>query len=176
MCIRRNFETYMIDERQYRDAMSLFPSGVTVVAADDGHRVHGLTVSSFASVSLSPPLCLVCIRIDSSILPIIRAAGAFSANFLAADQAAIAELFARGEPRERHQHLIRSDAHPPRLDGVAARIEMTLHAEHGAGDHQILVGEVTTLDAPPRNQAKSPLTWWRGTLGAGVLNGVGDRN
>ena len=168
----------MIDERQYRDAMSLFPSGVTVVAADDGHHVHGLTVSSFASVSLSPPLCLVCIRHDSSILPIIRAAGAFSASILAADQSALAELFARGEPGERRRHLIRSEPHqtrPPRLEGVAARIDMALHAEHGAGDHQILVGEVVKLDAPQRDRARAPLTWWRGRLGAGVLQEIEDQ-
>lgn len=162
----------MIDEKQYRDAMSLFPSGVTVVAADDGQRVHGLTVSSFASVSLRPPLCLVCIRYDSLILPIVRASQSFSASILAADQGDVAELFSRGEPRDRQARLVRAAPRPPRLEGVAARIEMSLHAEHSAGDHQVLIGAVTALDAPPRELAAAPLVWWRGRLGADALSDI----
>lgn len=158
----------MIDERRYRDAMSLFPSGVTIVAADDGQRAHGLTVASVASVSLAPPMVLACIKFDSLVLPILRTARSFSISMLAGDQASVAELFAWGEPADRQAALIRQPGRPPRIEGCVARLELRLVAEHTAGDHQVLIGEVLAIEAPSRDAAPTPLTWWRGVLSDGL--------
>jgi flavin reductase (DIM6/NTAB) family NADH-FMN oxidoreductase RutF len=72
-----------IDPTLFRDLMASFPAGVTVTALGDDGDVRGLTVSSFCSVSLDPPLVLVCIDKGSNTLPAIQARSAFTVNFLA---------------------------------------------------------------------------------------------
>lgn len=157
--------------RAFRNAMALFPSGVTVITADDGEAALGMTVASFTSVSLEPPLVLACIGEGASIRPIVERAGAFAAHVLGANQRETAELFAYGEPAARAAALFRqSDAppplRPPRLLGALARFECDLEQVHPAGDHLILVGRVRAVEAAERADAPAPLTWWLGALGS----------
>lgn len=151
--------------------MALFPSGVTVITADDGETALGMTVASFTSVSLEPPLVLACIGEGVSIRPIVESAGAFAAHVLGAGQRDMAELFAYGEPAARTAALIRQSGAPPsmlppQLPGALARFECALEQVHPAGDHLILVGRVRVLEAADRAEAPAPLTWWLGALGS----------
>ena len=154
------------DERAYRNAMSLYANGVSIVTADDGVAAHGLTASSFTSVSLAPPLLLVCVSEKSPFLPIVRSAERFALNVLRESHAPLAATFARAPAGDRLTHLERLPPTPPRLcdaDGPLVRFDCTLHAEHVAGDHSILVGRPIDLEADAEG---APLVWWRGELRA----------
>lgn len=149
-----------VDRGRFRDAMSLLPAGVTVVTADDGWRLHGVTVSSFTSVSLEPPLLLVCVKNDSALPPIARSAEAFAVHILAGDQEDVAMRFATAAPEERAAAMTRLSRRPPDVPGALVRFECRLAAEHPGGDHAILIGEVTSLRIE-ETDAPSALNWWR---------------
>jgi flavin reductase (DIM6/NTAB) family NADH-FMN oxidoreductase RutF len=129
-----------------REVMSSYPTGVTIVAAcDDRGAPYGLTVNSFVSVSLDPPLVLVCIGHSSSSHDRLMAAPAFSINVLSAEQASIAGRFAREPSLGRFDEVEwRKGGHAgaPILDGVVAWLECEPHEVLRGGDHSILVGRV----------------------------------
>ena len=148
------------DPRALRDAFGAFATGVTVVTgiAGDGTRV-GLTANSFSSVSLDPPLLLVCPARTASALPALQASGRYAVNVLALDQQAVAERFTQ-------RGLDRFDGAPwrdwhglPVLDGACASFVCDLAAELDGGDHAILVGRVTALRTLPDAE---PLLYVRG--------------
>lgn len=151
--------------RAYRDAMALYASGVSVVAADDGTEAYGMTVSSFTSVSLDPMLLLVCLGAESTLLPIAERAGRFALHVLQQDQADLAMLFAGKDHDARQLALRRYAFEPPSLarPGAAlARFDCMLHDRHAAGDHVILIGRPVKIDTEAEAR---PLVWWRGKLG-----------
>lgn len=149
----------------FRDVMSRFPTGVTVVAtlmADGTPR--GLTVNAFTSVSLDPPLVLVCIdRRASSHDPLIQA-GTFAVTILASDQAEVAQRFA-GDPAEgRFEHVrwLQSEGGNPVLKGGAAWLECVLERVVEAGDHSMLLARVTQSGTSGRE----PMVFHAGTFGS----------
>lgn len=153
------------NERAYRDAMASYAAGVSVIAADDGVRAHALTASSFTSVSLKPPLLLVCVNQTSDFVAVVRRAGRFSLNILRESQSELGKLFATAPQADRVGALRRYAFEPPRLDhpeGPLVRFDCALHAEHAAGDHLILIGAPSALERDPGGR---PLLWWRGRLG-----------
>ena len=140
--------TRMIDPQRFRDVMATFPTGVVVVTAfgADG-RPRGLTVNAFAAVSLEPPLALVCIDKTSNTLPAVQHTRGFTANILAAGREPLARRMASKVPDKfegidwRRPH---SEIGGPILESDAAahavcRLTHTLEA----GDHWVLIGEVT---------------------------------
>lgn len=133
----------MIDESLFRQTMSHFASGVTVVTTALGERLAGLTVSSFASLSLNPPLVLICIDHAASSHDMIAAAGKFAVNILAEDQEYLSRRFAMhdGAKFVPHSYTL-SENGLPLLEGVLAQIECRLHSALPGGDHTIFVGEV----------------------------------
>lgn len=152
------------EERRFRDAMAQLPAGVTVAAADDGVAAHGVTVSSFTSVSLDPPLCLICLNARTPLLPILRRSGRFAVHILTTDQEHLARLFAAAPAGERRGALFRAAGRPPRLAAFLARFDLALEAEHPAGDHIVVIGRVLSIERAPKPTA--PLTWWRSSFGA----------
>ena len=142
------------DPRALRDAFGAFATGVTVVTAIDseGNRV-GLTANSFSSVSLDPPLLLVCPARTASALPVIQASGRYAVNVLNLDQQSVAEQFTR-RGVDRFADAPWSDWHGlPVLADTCASFVCDLEAELDGGDHAILVGRVRALridaDAEP---------------------------
>jgi flavin reductase (DIM6/NTAB) family NADH-FMN oxidoreductase RutF len=126
-----------------------FPTGVTVVTSlgADG-RPSGVTVNSFTSVSLSPPLVLVCIDTRSSSVRTIVEAGSFGVHFLASDQWEWARRFARpGDDKFDSIAWSPSEVGVPLLPVFAAALECRLVAEYAGGDHAIFVGEVEATHA-----------------------------
>lgn len=135
----------MLDALAFRQVMRTFPTGVTVVTTlGDGGRPVGLTVNSFTSVSLDPPLVLVCLDRDSASHDKVIAAGAFVVNILASDQGALAARFAN-DPSPGRFDAVEWRPGPggtPVLAGVAAWLSCTLQDVHAGGDHSILVARV----------------------------------
>lgn len=138
-----------VDAATFRHALGRFPSGVTVVTVrgDDGLD-YGMTVSAFASLSLGPPLVLVCIGDDATIAGAVAAAGHFAVSVLSEDQTAIAQRFAEpGADRFAGAKFSRGADGLALIDGAAAHLECTIVARHRGGDHTIVVGEVTAASA-----------------------------
>jgi flavin reductase (DIM6/NTAB) family NADH-FMN oxidoreductase RutF len=139
-----------VDERSFRKAMGTFPTGVTVVTARAGEDDPvGLTVNAFTSVSLDPPLVLVCIDRASGSHDRIVSAGAFAVNVLSSAQGALARRFASDPASERFTGVPwrSGPGGAPVLEGAVAWLACTLHAAHAAGDHTILVGRVEAVGA-----------------------------
>ncbi|HEU0302233.1 MAG TPA: flavin reductase family protein [Longimicrobium sp.] len=130
----------------FRGVMSRFASGVTLVCARQGEVVHGLTVSSFCSVSLDPPLILVCLRRDGYCHDFILQAGSFAVNVLAATQEDAARRFADVclSPAQRFESLAyRAEATgAPVLADAVAWLDCRVSSVYPGGDHSIVVGEV----------------------------------
>ena len=150
------------DSRTLRDALSCFATGVTVVTCRDGDgRPVGLTANSFTSLSLDPPLLLVCIaRGLDSAEPLI-AADHFAVNVLQTGQQPTSNIFAqRGEDRFGSTMWGDGEHGPPILLDSLSVFECARHAVHEGGDHWILVGEVKRARF---EQALDPLLYFRGS-------------
>lgn len=148
-------------QEHFRRVMRHYPTGVTVVTAlgADGAPV-GLTANSVTSVSLDPPLVLVCVSRESASLRAILANGAFAVNILGAGAASMAVRFAEGEHANRFADVAIADmgGRGPVLDGVVAWVTCDLYRTFDAGDHLILVGEVNDGEAA----GGDPLVFFRG--------------
>ena len=132
--------------RELRDALGQFVTGVTVVTTltDDGAPV-GITINSFTSVSLDPPMVLFCLDSRSRYLPAFRKAGYFAVHVLAADQREWSVRFAGNGDRWDGVGSSRWETGAPIIDGCLGVFECTLSAIHDGGDHKILVGQVIRL-------------------------------
>lgn len=149
------------DPRTLRDALGCFATGVTVVTAmdADGNPV-GLTANSFTSVSLDPPLLLVCIAKTSSSLKLMEKADHFAVNVLQIGQQPVSNVFAKsGEDRFSDTPWQVGQNGAPILTGALVNFECRRHAEHDGGDHVILVGHVERARYEPR---RDPLLYFKG--------------
>ena len=133
-----------VASQEFRRACGRFATGVTIASVVDSEGVpHGLTVSSFTSVSLHPPLILICLGHEVSAIHHFRTATHFGINVLAEDQRALSERFARrGEDRFDGVAWQPGVTGVPLLPGVLAAIECAVHRIVPMGDHDILVGEM----------------------------------
>lgn len=150
-----------IEARDFRDAMGGFATGVCVVGAAraDGAAI-GMTVNSFSSVSLEPPLVLVCLGTESQRSQEIIAAKRFSISILSAHQRGISNHFAKpGEGLAPESGWRAGTNGAPLIEGACALVECDLHAQHMAGDHVVVIGQVTALEADP---GREPLLYFRG--------------
>ncbi len=130
--------------REFRDALGMFATGVTIVTARGAQgELIGMTASSFNSVSLAPPLVLWSLAHKASSLPAFAAGSHYAINVLAADQRALAERFAtRGIDRWAGVDHAPGIAGAPVLAGAAAVFECFNRSQYVEGDHTIFVGEV----------------------------------
>jgi len=138
-----------LDGAQFRAALSRFAAGVTVVTVrDDDDGDHGMTVSAFSSLSLEPPLVLVCIDANATLLPHLHTAGAFGISVLGAAQRELSRRFA-DQTIDRFDGVAftRGASGAALLDGAVAHLECQRVAVHPGGDHVIIVGEVRSARA-----------------------------
>jgi flavin reductase (DIM6/NTAB) family NADH-FMN oxidoreductase RutF len=149
-----------LDPDAFRAVLGRFASGVTVVTSRDARGLdHGMTVSAFCSLSLSPPLVLVCIERTASVHPVISEAAHFAINILAAGQEALSRRFSGKDPnRFEGIGFIRGQTGVALLDDVLATIECRRVAQHEGGDHTVFVGQAETASA----RSLSPLLYYRG--------------
>ena len=131
-----------VDQRALRDAFGAFMTGVTVVTTSDATGTpRGFTANSFTSVSLDPPLLLVCIARASRSLETFTCSEGFAVNVLADDQRDVSTIFSRpGEDRSAGLGWRPSGSGAPILDGVVAWFDCSRHKVVDAGDHVILIG------------------------------------
>ncbi|MDT7919737.1 MAG: 4-hydroxyphenylacetate 3-monooxygenase reductase subunit [Meiothermus sp.] len=138
----------------FRQVMRLWPSGVTVIAARFQGEARGMTASSFTSVSLEPPLVLVCVNQTAQLWPVLEQAGQFSVNFLPEGHEHISDHFA-GRVIEGYQPLTNED--PPALEGALATLHCKTWAIYPGGTHKIVVGEVAKVTL---GEESKPLVYW----------------
>ena len=145
--------------------MACFPTGVTIVSICDQDDVpRGLTVNAFTSVSLNPPLVLVCVECDSRSHDHIIQTDGFVINILSAEQAELAERFARYPSDGRFDGLAWEPApsgHPV-LEGSVAWLDCATKEVISAGDHSIIVGQPNAKGSG----TEPALVFHRGTLGS----------
>lgn len=170
-----------IDSATFRNALSRFASGVTIITAlaPDGTD-HGMTASAFSSLSLDPPLVLVCIKAGNSTYKVIEERGSFAVNILARSQESLSNRFAGGivgedgtwtpwpDDRDRFADLtISRAAHSgaASLEGSLAVLDCALENILPGGDHGIFVGRVqgVTLSA---GAELNPLLYGGGSYGS----------
>jgi flavin reductase ActVB len=143
-----------VSSAAFREALAHFASGVTIVAARRPLGPIGFTATGFTSVSLAPPLILVCVAKTASAYDGVVGAELFGVSVLGEDQRWLAERFAttgidRFDGVSVVDGLVTS---APLIDGALAHLECRPHARHEAGDHTLLIGEVlrasTSLGRP----------------------------
>jgi flavin reductase (DIM6/NTAB) family NADH-FMN oxidoreductase RutF len=151
-----------VDPDVFKRALGSWASGVTIVTSAHGGERLGMTVSAFSSVSLAPPLVLVCADKGSNTNALIQKSGSFTVNVLAAGQSALSNLFA-----DKKREAIRFDGLDcapgatgcPRLPGVLAVLDCRVHEAIDAGDHWVYIGAV---EAAAIASDKEPLVYHRG--------------
>jgi flavin reductase (DIM6/NTAB) family NADH-FMN oxidoreductase RutF len=136
-----------ISGHAFRDALAQFASGVTIVAARHGEDLAGLTATAFSSVSLEPPLVLVCVARTASAYEAVVNAERVGISVLAVEQAWVARQFAKHGIDKFAGVPLLPDQGVPLVDGALAHLECRRHAQHLAGDHTIVVFEVVTVSA-----------------------------
>jgi len=150
-----------LDPDAFRSVLGRFASGITVVTArgDDGEDC-GMTVSAFCSVSLVPPLVLVCVDHGASMHGMLLEATHFAVNILAAHQEPLSRRFSGPDEHKRFAGIgySRGNTGVALLDDALAHIECRRVAEHPAGDHTIVVGAVEAATA----YSHRPLLYYRG--------------
>lgn len=136
-----------LDGRALREVMGRFATGVTVVTAMDGSQPVGFTCQSFVSLSLDPPLVALAPSKTSTSWPKIRKAGSFCVNVLADTQAEICRVFARsGGDKFAGVDWLPGATGVPALRSSLAWVECRLEAAHDAGDHELVIGRVLSLN------------------------------
>lgn len=149
------------DQRTLRDALGSFATGVTVVTCvDESGHPFGLTVNSFTSVSLDPPLLLVCIAKRARCAPALAKASHFAVNVLQTGQQPASIRFStRDEDRFGATPWSTGETGAPLLMDSLAVFECERNAIHDGGDHDLLVGKVLRASFDP---AMDPLLYFRG--------------
>ena len=144
----------------FRRTLGHFGSGVTVVTAATEERMAGLTVSAFSSVSLNPPLILVCIHKQSSAVDVIRDGGKFAVNLLSEEQIDVSNHFASQTPDKFQNVAVQiSTFGLPILEGSLGFLECSVFQEVDAGDHYVYIGQVENAET---DESKHPLLYYHG--------------
>ena len=161
-------ESGIFSGRDFRDAVGAFATGINVITTRNEENGYGLTANAFSSVSLDPPLVLICVGTTSQGCQVIEQIGAFAVNVLGAEQEPLSRYFA-SKDRPRGRDAFRDVPHSeaitgcPLLDGAVAQLDCRLHASHEAGDHMIFIGEVVALNV---DSEVDPLIFHGGQYGA----------
>jgi 3-hydroxy-9,10-secoandrosta-1,3,5(10)-triene-9,17-dione monooxygenase reductase component len=142
--------------------MARFPTGVVIVATSRGNRPYGMTVNSFASVSLDPMLLMFCAANTSTTWPHVRATGRFAVSVLGANQEEVCRVFAtRGADRFATLPWSLNASGQPILDGAIAWFDCMVARVVAAGDHDIVLGRVFRVS---ERADGDPLVFHRGAF------------
>ncbi len=153
-----------ISPDDFKAALGRWATGVTIVTARAGDRVHGMTVSAFTEVSLDPPLVVVCADKSSNTLPLIEEGRVFAVNVLARDQEALSTKFASKKDEWQRFDGLECDegeTGAPLLRGTVANLDCRVVHAHDHGDHVLFVGEVVEV----RISDRKPLLFFGGGYG-----------
>jgi flavin reductase (DIM6/NTAB) family NADH-FMN oxidoreductase RutF len=134
-----------MDDRQFRNAMGKFATGVTVVLTEVDGTVHGMTANAFMSVSLNPKLVVISVGENARILEKLKQSKSFTVNILAADQQEHSMIFA-GQLKDHREVAFAHLDGKPVLPGAIAQVACEVSAEHVEGDHTLFIGKVTAIE------------------------------
>lgn len=145
-----------LDGREFRNALGTFATGICVITAvSENNEPFGMTVNSFASVSLDPALVLWSLQNDSDCLPAFEQAEKFAVNILADDQQSLSTLYAKkGEHLLQPEHFEMGEYDLPIVAGAVSNFECSVWARYPGGDHTIMIGEVKFMGS---DSSKQPL-------------------
>jgi len=152
------------DALRFREVMSRFATGVSVVTTIDGARPAGITVNALSSVSLDPPLVMVALDRSRFITPMVRTHGRYAVNVLGEGQSALSDCFAHAPVSPSREEFCGASWHAgsaglPLLDGAIATLECTVVQTFSAGDHDLFIGRVDALDCA--DDSATPLVFFR---------------
>lgn len=151
-----------IEPLHFREALGHYASGITVITSHLKGEPIGFTCQSFYSVSMSPPLVSFSVMSTSASYPKIRQAGRFVVNILSGEQVKISNQFARrGTDKWHGVDWQQSPLGNPIIAGSLHWLDCEIHAEHAAGDHLIVIGEVKALSLQD-TAATQPLLYFKG--------------
>jgi len=143
--------------------MGCFATGVTIVTTKSDGELYGMTVNSFTSVSLQPPLVLVCLAKDARTTPAVQARGWFAVNILQEGQVELSNRFAQSEEDRFAGLKFSLDEYGlPILPGCIAHLVCRVYRIDPGGDHIIVLGEVVKAEF----QEAAPLLFFRGGYAA----------
>ncbi|MDT7891176.1 MAG: flavin reductase family protein [Thermoproteota archaeon] len=151
----------MIDRSQFREIMSYFATGVTIVAVNINSKPYGLTVNSFTSVSLEPPLILICIQKGKKAHDMISRAKFFSINILTSEQEHLSVRFADPKIEDIRFEGVDYEIDEygcPLIKNCLAYIICRKYKEYDGGDHTIFLGEIVEMI---KGQEKLPLIFFK---------------
>ncbi len=141
----------MFNLQNFKDAMSQMATGVTIVTSFFEDTSFGMTVSSFTSVSLNPPLVSICIDKRVAICSIIEISSQFAVNILSYEQTKLGQIFStpQFDMTQRFQNgtWTKTSTASPVLQDSLAWLDCRLHSTHDIGDHFIFIGEVQSCSA-----------------------------
>lgn len=149
-----------IEKNELRRVMGHFATGVTVITSiRTSGEMHGLTANAFSSVSLVPPLLLICVDKKAESYPCFEESKIFTVNILSSEQESISRKFAvsGGNKFEGISYRVGANG-APILDGAVAYLECKLAGTMDAGDHTVYLGEIEQAET---HEAK-PLLFFRG--------------
>lgn len=151
-----------IEPLRFREALGHYASGITVITSHSDGEPLGFTCQSFYSVSMNPPLVSFSVMSRSASYPGIRQAGRFAVNILSGEQVGISNQFARrGTDKWQGVDWQASPLGNPIIAGSLHWLDCEIHAEHAAGDHLIVIGEVKALNLQ-QAAATRPLLYYKG--------------
>lgn len=154
---------------ELRSAMSRFATGVTIISSQGpGGNPVGTTATAVSSLSLDPPLVLICLAHSSATLGAVRKHGAFGVNILASHQQELSDACARPSDSQIWESITHraGTTGTPRLDEALAHLECVVEHHLPGGDHEIVVGRV--IDVELGSEGREPLLHYRGAyLSAG---------
>lgn len=154
------------DKDEFRQVMGRFATGVTIVTSRLGEELHGMTANAVASVSLEPPLVLICVDKSADSHDIIDGSGIFALSILSLEQEGLADGFAAKEGAAAHRldgvpyHTRATGA--PIIEGSLAYLDCRVVERFPGGDHTVFIGEV--VDAGRLN-GHGPLIFYQGSYG-----------
>lgn len=155
-----------VDESSFRAALGSFATGVGVMTTSGARGWFGMTANAVSSVSLEPPLVLVCVGRGATMAEHVVEAGVFALSFLAEDQAPFSDRFAdpATDAEEKFAGVSTREVETgsPVLDGAVGWVDCRVRSVADGGDHLVVIGEVLAAGA---DQAVDPLVYFRGVYG-----------
>lgn len=153
-----------INAEQLRNAMRFWATGVTIVSANHQGEQHGMTVSSFTSITLTPPLVVVSLERETRTHNLVDASGAFGVTILRAEQQALSDRFAGRETEQDNRFngletRTLATGSPFLKDGLAC-FDCRVTAQHQIGSHTLFIGEVVAAEVNPQANNSRPLLYY----------------
>jgi flavin reductase (DIM6/NTAB) family NADH-FMN oxidoreductase RutF len=149
---------------EFRMVMGHFATGISVVTTFDGGKPAGITVNAFSSVSLDPPLVMVALDRRRFITPMLAAAGRYAVSILGSNQQALSDCFAHAPVSPGREDFCGAAWHAgptglPLIDGAIATLECTTVETFSAGDHDLFIGRVDSIEK--HRDGEAPLLYFR---------------